>query len=149
MVKEAKKPGLDQQKLQEDLYELELIKRRIEAIETQIQTLESLRASTENLLKMLENLLELKKSGSKKPIYVDLGSGIFLKVLPQLEDKLLVRIEETVFIEKSLDEAKQLVENNLKTIDKSLSELNELRAQEILKYNQKLSEITKKYNLQE
>jgi len=137
----------DQRKLQEELYELEVIRRKIESIESQVQTLETLKQSTENLLKMLQKLKEMKNSGSSEPIYVDLGSGIFLKVIPQLGDNLLVRIEETVFIEKSLEETEELVKKNLETIDKSIAELNEIKAQEISRYNQKLSEIAKKYNL--
>ncbi len=69
------------------------------------------------LLLIKSSLDEIKEN---KEIFVSLGAGIFLKAKILNTNKLLVNVGNNVFVEKTPEEIKKLIDEQIEEIDKLL-----------------------------
>ncbi len=105
------------QRKHKELQELEAYLQRLN------NQLESLQEKSNEIANVKDALEEVKKIESGRETLVTLSNGIFLKGEIKETDKVLVNVGADVVVEKTIEEAKELVEEQEKEIESYKSEL--------------------------
>jgi prefoldin alpha subunit len=89
----------------------------------QLQTLNNLYASLSLTISSLE---ELKKSKENVEGFSSLGSGAYVKITLQSTTNVIIGVGAGVFIEKSIDEAIDLLNKRLEAVKSNIVQLQKL-----------------------
>ena len=73
---------------------------------------------------LMENLESLKNSKKDSQIYAAIGSGVFVRAELKEKDNVLVNIGSNVALERSVQDAKKLVANQLDELKSLLKQLD-------------------------
>jgi len=106
--------------------ESEILKSHINELEKQLSDINSKKAE----LEYLKNSLSKLKGQKGKEILLPFGAGVLVQGKIIDDSKVLVNVGSNVLVEKSIEEAKKIVDSQIKELD-SLSNLIE---KEIEKY---------------
>ncbi|NPA86002.1 MAG: prefoldin subunit alpha [bacterium] len=128
--------------LREKLHRLEALRQEILLLERQLQELQTIKDSLLAVAAMLEKLKQLKEKGEEKEVYVNLGAGIYLKAVPRLQEKLLVKIDPVIFIEQDIEEAEKLVKENIEKLEERLTAAEKEKEKLIQEYKKLAAEIS-------
>ena len=71
-----------------------------------------------------DNLSNLQKSKIGSQMYSAVGAGVFVKAELKENDNVLVNVGSDVVIERSVDDSKKLVDNQIKELNGILKELD-------------------------
>ena len=105
---------------QEFLFKLSMFEQQIQQIQQQLQAVEE-GISDMNMLNL--SLDEIKKSVGKEAL-APLGRGIFVET-KILSDKLTVDVGGKNFVRKSVEETREIIDEQTKKLDKIKRELDE------------------------
>lgn len=108
------------QELQRVLVELETYRRQMESLRGETQLLDSTMAELGSSLTALDALKE-NKAGTE--ILVSIGSGSFIRAELKDAEKVIVGAGAGVSIEKSVDEAKEILKKRGEEITKAMDKL--------------------------
>jgi prefoldin alpha subunit len=109
----------NQQKQQELMFKLQMYEQHMNQLQQQMQAVEQ---GVTDLTELIIGLEELKgKEGQE--IRAQIGKGIFVKAKLSSED-LLVDIGNKTIVTKSIDETKDLIEEQLVKLNQAKEELN-------------------------
>ncbi|MEM0480624.1 MAG: prefoldin subunit alpha [Candidatus Aenigmatarchaeota archaeon] len=86
-----------------------------------LEYLETLKKYYEEIINTIESLELCKQTND---FYVDLGNNIFARINLQ-EKKFLVNIGAGIFLEKSLEEALEILNKRKQDVEKEIQETNE------------------------
>jgi|GEM_PF-5541510 len=120
--------------------EIEKLKQALMYLESQGEELQKALASleeTKNSIKALEGSMD-------KELYVDIGEGIFMKVKP-VSDKLLVRLEDRVIVEKSPEETIEEIEKGIANLKDAIQEIEKKKQELMAKYNETMKKVEELY----
>jgi len=109
------------------LLESEIIKAHIAELEKQLSEIESKKAELEYLK---EGLTKLKGQKGKEML-LPFGSGVLIRGKVMDDEKVLVNIGSNVLVEKTRDEAKKIIDSQIK----ELEDVKKLIEKEIQKYS--------------
>jgi prefoldin alpha subunit len=104
---------------QELIFKFQMFERQIRAIQQQLQAIEEAILDISNLNLGLDDLVGKKDS----EIFAVIGRGIYAKA-KLLSEELLVDIGNKNFVKKSIPEAKEIIQNQIKKLEKLREELN-------------------------
>jgi len=91
------------------LIRLNMIEQRIQRVQEQLMIIEQQRAEIE----ALNNSLDKIKGKKDREILAHIGKGIFLKSKIMNNDELIIDVGSKVFIKKSIEGGKQIVEKQV------------------------------------
>lgn len=121
-------------------------KKLISEYNTLLKYIEELRIEHDNILNQINeldysinSLNELKNISNEKEILFPFVNGVLVKGKITFKDKVLVNIGHNVVVEKSIDEAKELIKKRKEDLERYLNEIK--RYLEI--YTQRINEIIK------
>ncbi len=121
-------------------------KELISEYNTLLKYIEELRIEHDNILNQINeldysinSLNELKNISNEKEILFPFVNGVLVKGKITFKDKVLVNIGHNVVVEKSIDEAKELIKKRKEDLEIYLNEIK--RYLEI--YTQRINEIIK------
>ncbi|MCW1296517.1 MAG: prefoldin subunit alpha [Candidatus Parvarchaeota archaeon] len=100
--------------LKQRAFEFEVLRERAQTLEDQILNLEMKR----NELEIVSGSLDEIKDKKDKEILVPLGSGVFLRGKLLESEKVLINVGANVIVEKSLEEAKNIITSQIEEIEK-------------------------------
>lgn len=98
----------------EKLLELQMLDQQIKQIEEQMANIEGQVFEVNNLI---ENLSELKSMKDNQEILVPVANGIFMKANIKDSNNLKVNVGSGVVVEKTLDETKEMLKEQIKSIE--------------------------------
>ncbi len=124
------------QQLQQKYLELQMAAQQIQQLQQQIQEIQIQSGELDRINSGLDDLKNTKKDTET---LVPLGAGIFFKAKAQDVNKLIMRVGSDLAVEKSLPEAKELVEAQQKEISKIIEEM-ERQLQQTMLYAQVLQQ---------
>ena len=120
--------------------EIEKLKQALMYLESQGEELQKALASleeTKNSIKALEGSMD-------NELYVDIGEGIFMKVKP-VSDKLLVKLEDRVIVEKSPEETIEEIEKGIANLKDAIQEIEKKKQELMAKYNETMKKVEELY----
>lgn len=124
-----------EEELQKILFELENSRRQLDAITKQMQVLDL----TLNELNSTQNALNsLRENKSGKEMFVPIGSGSYIKAELKDNEKVLIGLGARISIEKSVEEAKRILEEREKNLSKTMENLQE----KAIELNNKITRLT-------
>lgn len=97
---------MEKENLQNKILEMNLMENRLKQLDQQLNMIEQQLVEDEKLEEYLTELKSSPKSGAIFP----LGGGIFVKGSLEKVDTVLVNIGSKILVEKSVDDAKKLIE---------------------------------------
>jgi prefoldin alpha subunit len=103
-----------EQEMQRKSLEFEMLRQQSDAIEKQIEEIEMKR---NEMLIVKQSMSELKGQTGKE-ILVPIGSGVFLKGQLNDDKSILVEVGANVIAEKTINQADELIEQQLEEIEK-------------------------------
>ncbi len=109
------------------MFENEILKAHMNELEKQLSEIESKRAELEYIKDGLENL----KGQKGKDMLLPFGTGVLVKGKILDDKKVLVNIGSNVIVEKTIDEAKEIIDAQIK----ELEAVKKLIDKEIQKYS--------------
>ena len=134
MDDKQKKAEFKENELQKILIELQLYKKKLDSINQQIQIVETTLLELEGTIKAIETL---KNESIGKEILVSLGSGSYFKATLKDNKKVIVNVGAGISIEKTIEDAKKMLEERKEELKKTNDELQK-NAYEI---NNKISDL--------
>jgi len=135
---------MDKEKLNEKLIELQILSQQITEMDKYVQEIEN---KINNLIVSIQSLQEFKKQ-EKEDVLVPVVPGVFFKGKITNKEKVIINVGSNVVVEKSLNEAVELIEEQLKELEKYKNELIKELENMINKANQLQEEINKDKNVQ-
>tara|TARA_Y100000310_G_scaffold344870_1_gene460141 strand:- start:4999 stop:5448 length:450 start_codon:yes stop_codon:yes gene_type:complete len=130
--------------LREKYMELQMLEQSLNQLNQKKQTLENQMNEFEALK---ENLKDIKNSKKDSPMYSPLGSGVFIKSEIKDTDNVMVNVGSNVVIERTIEDSKGLVGEQIKELDKMLKQLEKEIKEGMKKSNKlgsELSELSQK-----
>ena len=100
--------------------ELQDLEKHIKMVDQEIQKLDDKTLEIENIKKALD---ETKKTKKGTEVLFPLANGLFLKGKLEDNEKILVNVGSGAVVEKTIDEAKTLVEEQEKSLEEYKSNL--------------------------
>lgn len=135
---------MDKEKLNEKLIELQILSQQITEMDKYVQEIEN---KINNLIVSIQSLQEFKKQ-EKEDVLVPVVPGVFFKGKIINKEKVIINVGSNVVVEKPLNEAVELIEEQLKELEKYKNELIKELETMINKANQLQEEINKDKNVQ-
>lgn len=115
---------MEKSQANEKYLEMQILTQEIKQLRQQILNLEN---QTMELESLEDNLDEMKKVRKGAEILVPLGGGIFSKAELKDNEKVVMNVGASVMVKKSLDEAKEVVKNQIAQMKNLIEEIaNEL-----------------------
>ena len=105
------------QEIQNKYVELQLLNQQIKQIQEQFLILQQ---QLTELINIETSLTELKDVKKNNEMFSPIGSGIFVSSTIKDNDLVIVNVGAGVLIEKTVDEAKKLVQSQMENINKSI-----------------------------
>jgi prefoldin alpha subunit len=127
----------DKQKLAQQKYmELQMMAQQHNQIQKQMQLIQQ---QIEELNSTKEALDEISKAGIGKEFLVPVSSGVFVKGQIKDTQKIIVNVGSNVAVDKTIPEAKSMVDEQLTEIEQFKRELlsNKLRLESTIEHFQK------------
>ena len=131
-------------KLREKYMELQMFEQSLNHLQQKKQTLEHQMNEFEALK---ESLKDIKNSKKDSPMYSPLGSGVFIKSEIKDTDNVMVNVGSNVVIERTIEDSKGLVEEQIKELDNMIKQLVKEIKEGMTKSNKlgsELSELSQK-----
>ncbi|MDP2749653.1 MAG: prefoldin subunit alpha [Nanoarchaeota archaeon] len=104
-----------QKEVQQKYMELQMVDAQLKQIQKQMMSMEG---QMEEIKAIVETLTELKSIEVGKELYVPITSGVFVKAVLKENEKVLVNVGSNTVVLKSVEEAKDLINRQLKEVDK-------------------------------
>lgn len=118
---------MSDEKYKQKFVELQVIDKQISAMQGQIQKVEEQIAQVNSIKHSLD---DMKKVESGNSAYIPLTNGMFVKAKLDPSNEVLMNVGASVCVKKTFDEAKELMQEQLKEIltfrAKLLEQLDEL-----------------------
>ncbi|MEK6852709.1 MAG: prefoldin subunit alpha [Nanoarchaeota archaeon] len=121
-VIESKKPKEQREitpELQRSILELSIISEEVKRLEQQLLLIESQGATFSQLYSDLEEVLKNKDA----EILTNFGSGVFVRAKLTDNKKVLVNIGSRVVVEKSIEEARDIIEKQMNSMEELKNEI--------------------------
>jgi prefoldin alpha subunit len=110
-----------QKNIQEKYMEFQALAQQMQAAEKQIQ---KVAAQLQEVNSAKEALAEISKAGAGKEILVPVTAGIFVKAELKNTDDLIVNVGSNVAVNKSVDDTKKLLDEQILDVEQYQKELS-------------------------
>ncbi|MBR9699178.1 prefoldin subunit alpha [Candidatus Woesearchaeota archaeon] len=111
---------MDQEAMQKKFMEYQMLDQRVKQFHEQIQMADQQMVEIAATIASLEEFSALEEGTE---ILVPINNGIFAKASLKKEDKLRVNVGSSIVVDKTFDQAKELIENQKKEIEKVRTQL--------------------------
>jgi len=112
--KTEKKEQKNEKSMQEIYLEMQMIDQQLKQLQEQAQSFENQVLSVKEVVQNLDDFLKMKP-GSK--IFVPLQNGIFIEAQLGESKKVKINVGSNTVVEKSIQEAKEMMEKQLNAIE--------------------------------
>lgn len=127
-----------EEKLKEKYEEYQLLVQQLQQLQENSSGLES---HTFNLATLMENLISIKDVKVNQEALIPLGSGIFLKGSLKDNSAVVMNVGSNICVEKNLDEAQQVISQQLNEVNQFLGQLQE----EVVKTTHRIQELQSEF----
>ncbi len=130
----------EETKLKEKYAEFQMLEQSLAQLNQRKVAIEN---QMNEFISLQESLDSLKKSKKNSPMYSPLGSGVFIKSEIKDSQNVLVNIGSNIAIERSVEDSKELVENQMTELKGILIKLESEIGKGLKKGNELSTELAK------
>ncbi|MDD5417417.1 MAG: prefoldin subunit alpha [Candidatus Nanoarchaeia archaeon] len=105
----------NEEKVQEKLYEFQLLQNELKSFEQQIAEFEERKLEME----MMKQTIDEIKNKEKESVMVPLGSGVFMNASIKDDKTVFVNVGNGVVVRKKLSDAKEIIDKQIEMICKN------------------------------